>query len=104
VSYSVTRRAREFGIRFALGAARQDVVGLVLRQALTTVSLGVVLGIAGTLLTTRVIAALLFGVSATDPSVYAVIVVLLSATAWVAAYVPARRAARLDPVITLRSE
>jgi putative ABC transport system permease protein len=56
------------------------------------------------LLTTRVIAALLFGVSATDPSVYAVIVVLLSATAWVAAYVPARRAARLDPVITLRSE
>jgi predicted permease len=104
VSYSVTRRAREFGIRFALGAARQDVVGLVLRQALTTVSLGVVLGIAGALLTTRVIAALLFGVSATDPSVYAVIVVLLSATAWVAAYVPARRAARLDPVITLRSE
>jgi predicted permease len=104
MSYSVTRRAREFGIRFALGAARQDVVGLVLRQAIRMVLLGVVLGLAGAVLTNRVIERLLFGVSATDPSVFAAIVVLLSGTAWAAAYLPARRAARLDPLSTLRSE
>lgn len=104
MSYSVMQRAREFGIRLALGAARRDVVTLVLRQGLAMVSFGVVLGLGGALLTTRVIETLLFGVSATDPSVFAAIVALLSATAWVAAYLPARRAARLDPLSTLRSE
>lgn len=104
MSYAVTQRAHEIGIRFALGAARRDVMALVLRQGLTMVSIGVALGLAGALLTTRVLRALLFGVSSTDPSVFAAIVVVVVVTAWVAAYLPARRAAGLDPVATLRGE
>ena len=104
MSYSVTQRSREIGIRLALGAARRDVTGLVLRQGLTMVAAGVGLGFAGALLMTRVLRTLLFGVTPTDPFVFAAIVVLLSATAWLATYVPARRAARLDPLVTLRRE
>ena len=104
MSYSVTQRSREIGIRLALGAAGRDVTGLVLRQGLTMVAAGIGLGLAGALLMTRVLRTLLFGVTPTDPFVFAAIVVLLSATAWLATYVPARRAARLDPLVTLRSE
>ncbi len=104
MSYSVTQRSREIGIRLALGAARRDVTGLVLRQGLTMVAAGVGLGLAGALLMTRVLRTLLFAVTPTDPFVFAAIVLLLSATAWLATYVPARRAARLDPLVTLRSE
>jgi predicted permease len=104
MSYTVARRAREIGIRFALGAARHDVMALVLRQGLMMVSIGVALGLAGAWFTTRAIEALLFGVSTTDPSVLAAIVGLLAGIAFVAAYLPARRAARLDPLIALRGE
>jgi ABC-type antimicrobial peptide transport system permease subunit len=104
MSYSVTQRSREIGIRLALGAARRDVTGLVLRQGLTMVAAGIGLGLAGALLMTRVLRTLLFGVTPTDPFVFAAIVALLSATACVATYLPARRAARLDPLVTLRSE
>jgi putative ABC transport system permease protein len=104
MSYSVTQRSREIGIRLALGAARRDVTGLVLRQGLTMVAAGIGVGLAGALLVTRVLRTLLFGVTPTDPVVFTAIVVLLSATAWLATYVPARRAARLDPLVTLRSE
>jgi putative ABC transport system permease protein len=104
MSYSVTQRSREIGIRLALGAARRDVTGLVLRQGLTMVAAGIGVGLAGALLVTRVLRTLLFGVTPTDPVVFTAIVVLLSATAWLATYIPARRAARLDPLVTLRSE
>ena len=104
MSYSVTQRSREIGIRLALGAARRDVTALVLWQGLTMVAVGIGLGLAGALVMTRVLRTLLFGVTPSDPSVFAAIVLLLSATAWLATYVPARRAARLDPLVTLRSE
>ncbi len=94
MSYAVTQREREIGIRLAL----------VLRQGLTMVALGVFLGLAGALLMTRVLRTLLFGVSTTDPSVFVMIVLILSMSAWLATYLPARRAARLDPLVTLRSE
>jgi predicted permease len=104
ISYSVTQRSREIGIRLALGAASRDVTGLVLRQGLAMVAAGIALGLTGALLMTRVLRTLLFGVTPTDPFVFTAIVMLLSATAWLAAYVPARRAARLDPLVTLRGE
>jgi len=104
MSYSVTQRSREIGIRLALGAARRDVMALVLRQAFAMVAVGVVLGLGGALAITRVLRTLLFNVTPTDPTVFAMIVFGLSITAWVATYLPARRAARLDPHATLRSE
>ena len=104
MSYAVTQRTREIGIRMALGAGRREVLYLVLRQGGTMITLGVALGLAGAMLMTRVLRTLLFGVSTTDPSVFAAIVVLLSATAWVATYVPARRATRVDPLVALRDE
>ncbi len=104
MSYWVTQRSREIGIRLALGAARGDVTGLVLGQGLKLVAVGVGVGLLGALLVTRALRTLLFNVSAADPFVFATIVVVLSATACLATYVPARRAARLDPLVTLRSE
>jgi len=104
MSYSVTQRTREIGIRMALGAGRREVLGLVLGQGFTMVTLGLVAGLAGALLLTRVLRTLLFGVSTTDPAVFAAIVALLSATACIAAYVPARRATRVDPLVALRNE
>jgi putative ABC transport system permease protein len=104
MSYSVTQRTREIGIRMALGAGRRAVLGLVLRQGFTMVTLGLVAGLAGALLLTRVLRTLLFGVSTTDPAVFAAIVALLSTTASIAAYVPARRATRVDPLVALRDE
>jgi putative ABC transport system permease protein len=104
MSYAVAQRARELGIRVALGAARRDVLALIMRQGLRMVSGGIVAGLAGALLLTRAIRALLFGVSSTDPSVFTAIVVLLAVTACLAAYLPARRAARADPLTTLRAE
>jgi putative ABC transport system permease protein len=104
MSYAVTQRTREIGIRMALGAGRREVLNLVLRQGITMIALGVALGLAGAMLMTRVLRTLLFGVSTTDPSVFAAIVVLLSATAWVATYVPALRATRVDPLVALRDE
>jgi putative ABC transport system permease protein len=104
MSYWVTQRSREIGIRLALGAARSDVTGLVLLQGFRLVTAGVGVGLLGALLITRALRTLLFNVSATDPFVFTTIVLVLSGTACVATYVPARRAARLDPLVTLRSE
>jgi putative ABC transport system permease protein len=104
MAYSVTQRSREIGIRLALGAARRDVTGLVLRQGFTMAGVGVGLGLIGALLLTRALRSLLFDVSTTDPFVFGAIIVLLTVMAGMASYVPARRAARLDPVMTLRSE
>jgi putative ABC transport system permease protein len=104
MSYAVTQRTREIGIRMALGADRHDVLGLVLRQGVTMVMLGLSVGVIAALLMTRVLRTLLFGVSPTDPAVFAGIIVLLSTTAALATYVPARRATRVDPLVALRDE
>ena len=104
ISYSVATRTREMGVRIALGAGRQDVVGLVVREGMGLVAAGVVAGLAGALLLTRVLASLLYGVSATDPATFAGLAALLSGVALLAAYIPARRAARVDPMVALREE
>jgi ABC-type antimicrobial peptide transport system permease subunit len=104
MSYSVTQRTRELGIRIALGAGRREVLGLVLRQGLAMVAVGIALGVTGALMLTRVMSTLLFGVSTTDPAVFSAIVVVLSATASIATYMPARRATRVDPLVALRDE
>jgi len=102
ISYVVAQRRGEIGIRMALGARTGQVRGLVVRQSLTLAAVGVALGLAGSLATTRVLGALLFGVSPTDPLVLAGATVLLVTLATLASYFPARRASQVDPVETLR--
>jgi putative ABC transport system permease protein len=104
MSYWVTERRTEIGIRLALGAERGQVVGLVLRQAAAMLGVGLVFGIAGALAMTRVLQALLYEVSASDPSVFGALAVVLAAAGVLAAYIPARRATRVDPIATLRYE
>jgi putative ABC transport system permease protein len=101
MAYSVVQRTQEIGIRMALGAQRSDVLRLVVRQGMTLAAIGVVVGLVGALGLTRVISNLLFGVGASDPTTFIVISLLLIAVAFAACYLPARRAAKLDPVIAL---
>ncbi|HEX6904136.1 MAG TPA: ABC transporter permease [Thermoanaerobaculia bacterium] len=102
MSNSVAQRQSEIGVRMALGARARDVLLLVIRQGLALVIVGVVLGLLGALAATRVLASLLYGVTATDPATYAAIALLLMAVSWIACYIPARRAARVDPLIAMR--
>ena len=88
----------------ALGAERQQVVRLVLRQSSVMVAIGLLLGVAGAFIATRVLRSLLFEVNPTDPTVFALVALVLAASGSVAAYIPARRATRVDPVVTLRYE
>jgi putative ABC transport system permease protein len=104
VSYAVSRRIREIGIRMALGANGQDVLGMILRQALLPVALGAVVGIAGCAAVSRILSSFLFGVSPLDPVTFAVLPVILLGIAALAGYVPGRRAARVDPMVALRYE
>jgi putative ABC transport system permease protein len=104
MSYWVTQRQREIGIRMALGAERQQVVRFVLRQSSAMVAIGLALGVAGAFMATRVLRSLLFEVTPTDPTVFALVALILGASGSVAAYLPARRATRVDPVVTLRYE
>ena len=101
MAYTVTQRTQEIGIRMALGAQRSDVLGLVVRQGMTLAAIGVVAGLAGAFSLTRVMASLLFNVRPDDPTTYLAISFLLIVVAFLACYLPARRAAKLDPVIAL---
>jgi predicted permease len=101
---SVAERTREIGVRAALGASRPAIVGLVVRQGLTLTGLGIAIGVAGAVAATQAIAAMLFGVSRHDPGTYLGVAVVLTAVALAACCVPAWRAARVDPVSTLRAE
>jgi len=104
VSYSVTQRTHEIGLRIALGAHTVDVVKLVVGQAAILAVAGVSAGVAGALAVTRLMETLLFGVSATDPVILIVIALLLFGVALTASFIPARRAAKVDPMIALRRE
>jgi putative ABC transport system permease protein len=104
LSYSVTQRTSEIGIRMALGAQSQQVLKLVLRQGLLLAGVGVLVGVAIALPITRFAATLLYGVSVWDPVTYISITLLLMAVALLACYIPARRATRIDPLVALRFE
>jgi putative ABC transport system permease protein len=104
LTYTVTQRTREIGIRMALGADRSRVRGLILGQGVTLVAGGLLLGLIGAFAITRMLRALLFGVSPTDPGTFLGVAVLLAVVALIASYLPAARAARVDPAVSLRSE
>jgi putative ABC transport system permease protein len=104
MSYVVGQRLNEIGLRVALGASPADVLRMVLRQSLTLTAAGIVLGLAGAAAVTQLLSSMLFGVKATDPMTYALVVALLIAVALLATYVPARRAMRVDPMVALRYE
>jgi predicted permease len=104
MAYAVAQRRREIGVRMALGATRQDVRRLVLTRALRVVVVGLVVGLAGAAGLTRVLQAFLFGVTPTDPIVFASVTLLLLAVGLLAAWLPARRATRIDPWAALRGE
>ena len=104
VSYLVGQRRKEFGIRMALGADSPALVRLILKQGMTPALLGVGAGLAIAFGVTRLLGSLLYGVKPTDPASFAVVAIVLTAVALAATYLPARRAAGVDPVIALREE
>jgi len=104
MSYTVTRRTREIGIRVAVGAQRQNVLWLVLRETLTLALLGIVIGIPSALAATRLIAKMLFGLSPRDLPTITAVSLLLLLVALLAGYLPARRASTIDPIVALRTD
>ena len=104
LAYSVAQRTREIGVRMALGARDATVATMVVREALGVVGIGLVIGVGGALALTRVLASLLYEVSPTDPLTFIGVAVVLGAVALTASYLPARRAARVDPIVALRQE
>jgi ABC-type antimicrobial peptide transport system permease subunit len=104
MSYSVSWRTREIGIRMALGARRADVLRLVVRQGMTMTLIGLALGLVGAFSISRVLRGLLHGVSPTDPLTFVAVSIVLLVVALLACLVPARRATRVDPIIALRTE
>jgi predicted permease len=104
VSFSVTQRVQEFGVRMALGAQRGDVMRLVLREGAVLVSLGIVIGSAGAMAATAAIRSWLFGVGRGDPVTFIATALMLGAIAFAATYIPARRATKVDPVLAMRGE
>jgi len=104
ISYAVSRRTHEIGVRVALGASPMTVVRLVVGQGMRVVAAGVVAGVAGALVVTRLMANLVYGVRVTDPLTYVGVALLLTVVALVASYIPARRATRIDPLVAMRTE
>jgi ABC-type antimicrobial peptide transport system permease subunit len=104
ISYGVTRRIREIGIRMALGAQRLSVLWLVMRRAAAFLLLGALIGVPAALLVTRLVKSLLYGVDGQDPMAIVMATVVLSAIAAIASFLPARRATKVDPMVALRYE
>ena len=104
LSFHVPRRTHELGVRMALGAPRRHVLGLMLTMGGRLVAIGMAIGVVASFAATRLLRSQLFGVEAADPLAYAMVAVVLSLVAMVACYIPARRAAAVDPMIALRQE
>ena len=104
VSYSVAQRTREIGLRLALGAQTGDVMRMIVRQGLALAGLGAAIGLGGAALGARLMKSLLFNVSATDPAIFALLPLSLLAVALAACWIPARRAAKVDPMVALRCD
>jgi len=104
MSYSISRRTNEIGVRMALGARRADVIAMVMRESMIMVAAGIVIGLGGTVVAGRLVASLLFGLSPTDPPTIAGAMAVMLAVSAIAGYLPARRASRLDPMAALRCE
>ncbi len=104
IAYTVAQRTREIGIRMALGAQKIDMLTMILRQSFAIIGIGLVAGIFGALAMTRLMSSLLYGVSASDLSIYTIVTIVLSGAALIATYFPARRAMAVDPMVALRYE
>ncbi len=104
MSGSVNERWHEIGIRSALGASRQSILALVIRQGMTLTAVGIVIGLTGAAIASETVVTLLFGVSRLDPITYFGVVAVLASAAGVACWIPASRAAAIDPARTLRAE
>jgi ABC-type antimicrobial peptide transport system permease subunit len=104
LSYAVARRIQEIGVRMALGARAEAVLGMVVRDGVRVAALGLVVGLVGAAALTRLLQGILFGVEALDPLTFALTSVVLMAVATLAAYLPARRASRVDPASSMRME
>jgi putative ABC transport system permease protein len=104
IAYGVAQQTREIGIRMALGAQRRDMLQMVLWQSFSLVGIGLLAGLVSALALTRLMTSLLYGVTAHDLSIYAIVMIVLSSAALLASYFPARRAMQVDPIVALRYE
>jgi putative ABC transport system permease protein len=104
MAYSVAQRTHEIGIRMSLGAQSRDVLRMVIRQGMALTAAGLAVGLIASIAATRAVASLLYGVSSTDVLTFAEVLLLLAALAWLASFVPARKATRIDPMMAMRYE